>query len=278
MKLSLSVRIAESLSKTELFVPFEKIISIAAEAGYDAVCIRASAGGVETSRDALKQMRDSVEQAGLRVSMVTADFEVPLNNEHGPESLRNIGPSLDVAELLDCDLVRVCLKKRADIPHAQAAADQAADRGVRLAHQCHTSSLFEEVQPMLEVLHEIDRSNFGLIYEPANLLVCGQAYDESTLRALKPFLMNAYVQNHLLDPSGPDRLNTYCRGEVRFHHLDLWEEGGVDFNRVFSGLQAIQYDGYFTIHQAQGIENVEGAKHFAQRCAEWIQQTDKNFL
>ena len=112
MKLSLSVRIAESLAKTELFVPFEKIISIAAEAGYDAVCIRASAGGVETSRDALKQMRNSVEQAGLRVSMVTADFQVPLNRERGPESLRNIGPSLDVAELLDCDLVRVCLKKR----------------------------------------------------------------------------------------------------------------------------------------------------------------------
>ena len=276
MKLSLSVRIAESLSKTELFIPFAQIVSIAAEAGYEAICIRASAGGVNTSNDELKQMRDCVQQAGLRVSMVTADFHVPLNNEHGPESLQNIGPTLDVAELLDCDLVRVCLKNRADISHARGAADQAADRGLRLAHQCHTSSLFEEVEPMLEVLHEIDRPNFGIIYEPANLMVCGQSYDESTLRALKPFLLNAYVQNHVLDPSGPDWLNTYCRGEVQFHHLNLWEEGGVDFASVFAGLQAIQYDGYFTIHQAQGIENVEGAKRFAQRCVEWQREQVKN--
>ena len=276
MKLALSVRIAESLSKTELFIPFEQIVSIAAEAGYEAICMRASAGGVGNSTDELKHMRDCVQQSALRVSMVTADFQVPLNNEHGPESLRNIGPTLDVAELLDCDLVRVCLKNRADISHARTAADQAADRGLRLAHQCHTSSLFEEVEPMLEVLHEIDRPNFGIIYEPANLMLCGQPYGESTLRALKPFLLNAYVQNHVLDPSGSDWLNTYCRGEVRFNHLNLWKEGGVDFASVFAGLQAIQYDGYFTIHQAQGIENVEGAKRFAQRCVEWQREQVKN--
>ena len=45
-------------------------------------------------------MRSEVERAGLVVSMVTADSDVPLNNDHGPDSLRNIGPSLDVAQAL----------------------------------------------------------------------------------------------------------------------------------------------------------------------------------
>ena len=175
MKLSLSVRIVEAPCKTKLFVPFEELVLIAKETGYQAVCLRASAGGVDTSKARLAQMRRCVEDAGLFISMVTADFNVPLNNDQGPQSLRNIGPSLDVAETVGCTLIRVCLKSRDDIPFARQAAVRAAQRGIRLAHQCHTTSLFEEVEPMLKVVAEIGQPNFGLIYEPANLLINGQS-------------------------------------------------------------------------------------------------------
>ena len=57
---------------------------------------------------------------------------------------------------------------------------------------------------MLQVLERIDRSNFGLIYEPANLLLCGEPYGEATIQRLQPHLMNVYVQNHRLDPEGPE--------------------------------------------------------------------------
>jgi len=269
MKISLSVRIVETPSKTELHVPFESLTSIARDAGYRAVCMRASAGGIGTPADELRQMRLQAQQAGLAISMVTADCNVPLNNAQGPESLRDIGPSLNVAEALGCNLIRVCMKRREDIPHARSAADEAADRGIRLAHQCHTSSLFEEVDPMLGVLGEIDRPNFGLIYEPANLMLCGQSYALDTLRRLQPHLMNVYVQNHRLDRDGPEALPTNCRGEVRYHHLDPWEDGGVDFDQVFRGLQSIGYDGYLTIHQAQRIDTAADARAFAVRCAEF---------
>ena len=61
-----------------------------------------------------------------------------------------------------------------------------------------------------------------------------------------------------------------CNRAHRFHHLAMWETGGVDFNSVFQGLRAIGYDGYFTIHQAQGIETVADAEVFARRCAELV--------
>src|SRR5262245_8728792 len=125
MKLSLSVRIVESSCKTRLLVPFEEVVAIARETGYEAVCMRASAGGVDTAPGQLAAMRRLVEGAGLRVSMVTTDFDVPLNNDHGPNGLREIGPSLDVAEALGCDLVRVCLKRREDIAFARQAAERA---------------------------------------------------------------------------------------------------------------------------------------------------------
>jgi sugar phosphate isomerase/epimerase len=268
VKLSLSVRIAEAACKTRLTVPFRDLVQLAAELGYSAICMRASAGGVQTPLHDLAAMRDQVEQAGLIVSMVTADSNVPLNNEHGPDSLRNIGPSLYVAETLGCDLIRVCLKTAADVEHAQRSADLAAERGIRLAHQCHTTTLFEEVEPSINWLKRINRPNFGLIYEPINLLICGQTYGLATLRKFAPFLMNVYVQNHRLDPQGPAFLDTWCLGTRRFHHIPLWEQGGVNFPEVVLGLQEIGYDGFFTVHQAYA--ELMGPRDAAIKSAEYL--------
>ena len=270
MQLSLSVRIVETACKTKLNVPFGDLVSIAADTGYDAVCMRASAGGVQTSLDELKRMREIVESKDLHISMVTADFDVPLNNANGPNSLRDIGPNLDVAEALGCSLIRVCLKNDDDIPYAREATKQAADRGIRLAHQCHTTSIFEQVDQILTNLDAIGQSNFGLIYEPANLMLCGKDYGAETLLRLAPHIMNVYIQNHRLDPEGPFTLSTYCRGEVRFHHLPIWETGGVDTISVFEGLQQINYTDHFTIHQAEGILTIEDARAYAKRCAEFV--------
>ena len=268
MKLSLSVRIAEASCKTKLNVPFRDLVQLAAELGYGAICMRASAGGIATPLGELEQMRDEVERAGLRVSMVTADSDVPLNNEHGPDSLKHIGPSLDVAAALGCDLIRVCLKTDADIEHARRAADEAARRGIRLAHQCHTTTLFETVDRSLEVLDRIGRSNFGLIYEPANLMLCGEPYGLETLRRFQPYLMNVYVQNHRIDPAGPVELETWCLGVRRFHHIPIWEPGGVDFPEVIGTLRQIGYDGFVTIHQAYG--ELMGPREAAVRTAAYL--------
>ena len=260
MQLSLSVRIVEAPCKTKLNLPFEQLVDIARATGYSAICMRASAGGIGTPIARLEAMREYIRSQGLFVSMVTADCNVPLNNEHGPDSLRDIAPSLDVAQALGCNLIRVCLKRPTDIPLARSAAMRAAERGIRLAHQCHTTSLFEQVPSMLAVLDEIGQANFGIIYEPANLLLCAQSYGLDTLRKLQPHLMNVYVQNHKLSPTGAAKLPTFCRGEVQFDHLDPWTVGGVDFDEVCAGLKSIGYSGTLTIHQAQGITTIDEAR------------------
>jgi len=142
------------------------------------------------------------------------------------------------------------MKKEEDIEWAQRAADEAAERNMRLAHQCHTLSLFEEVDKSLDVLQRVGRDNFGIIYEPANLMLCGEDYGPATLEAIAPWLVNVYVQNHVLDDLGPVSLETWCLGERRFRHIPLWEDGGVGFETVFDGLQRIGYDGCVTVHQA----------------------------
>jgi hypothetical protein len=87
-QLSLSVRIAEAACKTKLNVPFRELVQLAAELGHGAICMRSSAGGNGTPHRELERMRGEVERAGLRVSMVTADSDVPLNDECSPVSGR----------------------------------------------------------------------------------------------------------------------------------------------------------------------------------------------
>lgn len=261
MDLSLSVRVAESHSdKTRSTMGFEDLALLARNEGYRALCMRASQAGVQTPPDRLREMRRALDGLGLAVSMVTGDFAIPQNNEHGPGALRAIGPHLDLAGAFGADLIRICMKTEEDIGHAQRASDEARERGIRLAHQCHTASLFETVAGSLDVLRRVGRPNFGLIFEPANLDLCGEDYGPDAIRRLAPYLFNVYVQNHRRSPAGRNTIRTWVRGDVTYDLIPLDAAGGIDFRRVFDGLQEAGYEGYVTVHQAfAGLQGAEAA-------------------
>lgn len=255
MKLSLSVRVAEKFhAKREAALPLDELAGLAAEAGFHALCMRASQLGTHTPAARVARGRALLAAQGLAVSMVTGDFAIPENTAQAPQALRHIAPHLDLAQALGTDLIRVALHHEEDIPWAQRAADQAAERGIRLAHQCHTRSLFEKVDESLAVLRRIGRPNFGLIYEPANLELCGQDYGPAVIEQFAPYLVNVYLQNQRLHPQGRQTLSTWCRGEVQLDLIPLWEPGGIDFAPLLETLEKIGYPGYVTSHQAALIE------------------------
>jgi len=253
MKLSLSVRVAESFSdKRKTTMSIDELIAMAKTYGYEALCMRASQAGTHSPLELIQEMRAKIEAADLHVSMVTGDFAVPSNNDEGPLCLRNITPYLDLAEVFGANLIRVCMKKDEDIAFAQQACDEARERNIRLAHQSHCASLFETVEGSLRVLAQVDRPNFGIIYEPANWLIADEDYGRETIRRLKPYLFNVYIQNHRLTPDGSARVETWKRGRVPLEHIGVWEPGGVDVKEMFAGLYEVSYDGYVTVHQAFG--------------------------
>ena len=253
MRLSLSVRVAESFdNKEKSEMTLDELISLAKSVGYQAMCMRASQLGIHTAGERVKEAAEEIGRGGLGVSMVTGDFAVPRNDEHGPDGLRNITPYLDLAESLGADLIRICMKKDEDIEWAQKASDEAAERNIRLAHQSHCASLFETVAGSERVLRAVGRANFGIIYEPANWMVAGQNYGPETIERLAASIFNVYVQNHRLNPESQAMLTTWTNGRVPVDHIGIWEAGGVDFDSVFEGLYAIGYAGYVTVHQAFG--------------------------
>ncbi len=251
MYLSLSVRIAEGfLSKENPILDLAEVAEIACSSGYDALCMRASQIGIDTPESDVQDAVAQLQRRKLSVSMVTGDFAIVYNNTQGPLALRDIRPYVVLAKRLGAPLIRVALKETEDIPWARKAAEQASAQGVRLAHQCHTLSLFETVDSIERTLRAIDHPNFGLIYEPANLEICGQDYGSATIARLAPWIFNVYLQNQQLRADGRITLKTWCRGPVALDVIQIHEPGGIDFDAVFRGLHEIGYDGPVTVHQS----------------------------
>ena len=213
--------------------------------------MRASQIGVQSPPEAREKAVELLQKSGLGVSMITGDFDTVYNNDNGPNALRNIEPYVDLAKQLGAPMVRVALKKPDDIAAAQAATDIASQSGIKLVHQCHTLSLFETVDGIVDTLKKIDRPNFGLIYEPANLQLCGQPY-VAAIQQLSPWIFNVYLQNQRLEADGAVTLDTWCRGPSSFDIVPIHAPNGVNFEAVIAGLKQVGYDGTVTVHQSAG--------------------------
>lgn len=269
MTFSISCRIAEGfLSKEEATLTFPELANLAVESGYDAICMRASQIGVHSPPEKVSEARAILDERGLGVTMISGDFPIVYNNDQGPDCLRNITPYLDLAEALGAKMIRVALRSEADIPPAQSAADEAAKRGLTLLHQCHIDSIFETVDEIVANLEAIDRPNFGLIFEAANLEQCGQSYERETIARLAPWIRNVYLQNQRISDSGAVTLHSRHAGPVKFDVIDIPESGGIRFEEIFAGLREIGYDGPVTVHQSApedpSVTPAESAKRTAQ--------------
>ena len=246
MKLSLSTRNVEgtrTATEIQAILPYEQFLTIAKSAGYEAVSVRAAAGGLQTPLIRLYEMAKLTRAAGLKVSMVSPDFPVPLNNDRAPECLRNITPYLNVAEIFDCDQVRIGMKKDEDIVWAQRAADEARERKLRLVHHAEANTLFATFDLAISTLKRVNRKNLGYLHDECQWMVNTRDYRPdrvvSNMKAIAPWLWNVYIKNQM---GGP--------GPVNRPEMKLSDPGGVDWDRHFEGLNEIGYTGYVTVHES----------------------------
>lgn len=268
MKLVISARIAEGfLSKEETILSLPKLAEIAKQADYESICMRASQIGVQSSPGQIREARRILDDHDLSVNMVSGDFNIVYNNDHGPDCLHHIAPHLDLAEALGATFIRVAIRSEGDLEAARHAADQAGRRGLTLLHQCHVQSRFETVEQIAASLEAIDHENFGLIFEAANLEECRQGYGSETIHRLAPWIRNVYLQNQRLTPNGAVTLDTWTHGPTTFDIIPITDTNGIDFTKVFTGLKDIGYDGPITVHQSAPSEDPDDIAHAARETA-----------
>ena len=269
MKLALSTRVAEAPKRKDLaLMQLGPLARLAAENGYRALSMRASQVGIHSPPAARQAARRSLDESGLAVSMVTGDYDIPANTERLVVPLREIERHLDLAQDLGADLVRVAAKADSHVPHLRRACDAAAERGMRLAHQCHVATLCETVDGTLELVRQVARDNFGVTYEPSNLMVCGQDYGAATVRRLAPHLFNVYLQNLAPRPGAPNVIETWINGPIEYDLVPFGDARGIDFGRVFDALGECGYGGYVTVHQ--NVANGGSIAVGARECARYL--------
>jgi sugar phosphate isomerase/epimerase len=267
MKLSLSVRIAEHESrKDQAAVPIEELAPLARAAGFQGLSMRASVVSVDSTPGRAAEVRHLLDGLGLQVSMVTGDLALAANRGPVDRILHEPEPYFQLAETLGCDLLRVMLHDDPEVRLVRRICDAAHERGLRLAHQTHWNTLFETVDGSLEVIRRVGRSNFGLTFEPANLLICGDDYGRFAIERLAPHLFNAYFQNMRVVPGGPVVWNTLTHGPVAAEYLPLGDTTGLAIAEMIVALQAVGYNGWFSIHQPlQAGQTVPAAIQEAQQ-------------
>ena len=272
VQLSLSVRIAEAFgAKDRALMPFEELAQIAANVGYDALCIRASQAGIDTSLERRLEMVSLLDDLGLGVTMVTGDESTAANDDDASAPLRNIRPHLDLAQQFRSPLVRVMIKTDSDIEFARSAAAEAAARGLRLAHQMHVGTLLETIDEATAIVERVGLEGFGITLEPANMIACGEDCGPDAIARLAPFLVNVYLQNQVVDEYGPTAIRRRD-SIVRVRNIPLDADEGIDFNAIFEALRTSGYDGPVTVHQSaiEGLPIEDSARRYYELLSNYM--------
>jgi sugar phosphate isomerase/epimerase len=133
------------------------------------------------------------------------------------------------------------MKTEADIPWAQKAADEAAERKIRLTHHDEANTMFETFSISIKTLKAINRANFGMIYDEAQWIANTPNYQAGKvvpqIKEIAPWIWEVFVKNNA---GGP--------GPMGRPEIQLTAPGGVNYDNVFEGLYAIGYKGWLTTH------------------------------
>jgi len=257
MKLSLSGRLFE-VDYTYCELSIEEFVTLAKNIGYHGVELRKTQVSLETPAQEVAKISQIVERAGLEVTCITTRG-ISLKDR---ESFELFQRYVSLAEALGCKLI----KTGGDIPWVQRAADYAAEHGIVLAGNNHISTPLEMVSSTLKYLQAIDRDNYRLIYDPANLFVAQEDYGPETICKLADYICYVTVQcpkrvsleqgDHLFQYKG----FTYRQGLPG-------EEGVPDFASVFHGLYQIGYNGWVSVIEprSKAIDSWNLAKLFYER-------------
>ena len=235
------------------------VIKAAGEAGYDAVELRTNERHLPatTTVERTHALRRLLDSYGLKVACI-ASFTGEYNRKDDAAcaaDLEEFKRYIELAHVLDCGLVRLLVGGPAS---AQASAEDwvrpiawlkraervAATEGVDAVIEVHNHDLVDDVESSTKVMREVGGCHLGLIYEPANMFICGKEYREQAVAALADHILHVHVKDAIVPPPGASAQHP----PFRIMPLGL---GQMDYLSVFRGLQRIPYLGYVCVELSE---------------------------
>lgn len=157
--------------------------------------------------DAWTQLRTAAKDFGISYSAVSPGlFKATLSSDLIEVQSRHILPmSLDLAEKLDVKTLIVFAPMRSANDTSQTfariadllgdAADRAAERGFEVQLENLPGSWADTSDACLTLLTEVNRSNFGYVWDTGNLYEAEGVTFEAGFEKLKPFIRNVHMKD-----------------------------------------------------------------------------------
>ena len=262
MKLSLSGRMFE-VDYQYCELSMEDFATTAKDIGYQGVELRKTQVSLDTPFKDVIRIARIIEKAGLEVTCVTTRGVSLKDQENFGRFKKYVG----LAETLGCKLI----KTGGDVPWVRKAADYAAEHGITLAGNTHIKTPFETVSSTLERLRTIDRENYRLIYDPANLFMAQEDYGAKTVAKLADSICYVTVQCPQRVPLNQEEGLFEYKG-FDYRQALPGEANTPDFVSAFRGLHQIGYDGWVSVIEPkrEAMTGTQLARLFYESCLRLI--------
>jgi len=249
------------------------VVKAAGESGYDAVELRTNERHLpsSTTDEQARSLRRLLDSYSLKVACI-ASFTGSYNSKDDDAcaaDLEELRRFAGLAHVLDCDLVRLLVGGPASAQASAAdwarpiewlgrAASVAAAEGVTAVIEIHNNDLVDDVASSLRVMQEVGSDHLGLIFEPANMFICGKEYREQAVTALAKHIAHVHVKDAIVLPAEESAQGL----PFRIMPLGL---GQMDYLSVFRGLQSISYLGYVCVELAESASAGLAPRYLARR-------------
>ena len=231
MKLSLSGRLVEAGGGT--IVSVREFLDLAGRCGYDAVDLRATQLAPETGEAELGALRAGLAQNNLAV------FEGAYRGKLDDDGEKAFSEFAGLIAELEAEGVRF----GGDLAALKRAAQLAARHGVRILYQMHTGGPFETIAAAANAIAKIGEPNFGVMPEPANLLMAGETFTEDMFEPLRGRIFGVHVQTLEIGPDKERALKLADGTEMRYERVPYEENRQIDFATFFAALKRAGFDG-----------------------------------
>ena len=258
MKLSLSGRLVESGAGT--IVSVREFLDLAGRHGYDAVDLRASQLNPQTTPEELDTIRAGLEANGLAV------FEGAFRGTLDPAEHEIFAQFAATVAELGGEGIRVS----GSLEVLKQAAQLAAPHGVGILYQMHTGGPFETIAGAARAVAEVDEPNFGLMPEPANLVMARQAFTEDMFEPLRDRIFGVHMQTLEVSADAADALKLADGTEVRYDRVPYEQNTQTDFATFFAALRGVGFDGY--VNELEPCPPVEELDETVRLAADFLRR------
>ena len=184
-------------------------------------------------------LQGKAESYGLRIANLGTYAGRRFHELGHAAEMEEMRRAVDNAASLGSRSIRVCPGEGEDpaiipdlIPFFEASAEYAAERGVYLGMENHAGSIAARPTDIMRLIKAVDSPNFGILYEPANLMACRVDYKEAHA-AFAGHITHVHVKDSRW------REGAYERTDIG--------EGDVDVTWVVRTLEADGYTGDYAL-------------------------------